>query len=113
MFELFLLVLAFFVRDYCGLYIDLTSLFCCTFLLNIQCIPLERGVGRNTRCGLHLCSSSQASMSDTHRLVVSPTVQEWGLPMGVLFILLAASMASSLVGNISLNRGFLVAACSR
>ena len=52
-------------------------------------------------------------MSDTHRLVVSPTVQEWGLPMVVLFIMLAASMASSLVGNISLNRGFLVAACSR
>ena len=52
-------------------------------------------------------------MSDTHRLVVSPTVQEWGLPMVVLFILLAASMASSLVGNISLNRGFLVAACSK
>ena len=112
MFELFLLVLAFFVRDYCGL-CHLTSLLFYTCLLNIQCIPLERGVGRNTRCGLHLCSSSQVSMSDTHRLVVSPTVQEWGLPMGVLFILLAASMASSLVGNISLNRGFLVAACSR
>ena len=101
------------VNEHCGLYFGLTSLFCCTCWLNIQCIPLERGVGRNTRCGLHLCSSSQASMSDTHRLVVSPTVQEWGLPMVVLFIMLAASMASSLVGNISLNRGFLVAACSR
>ena len=113
MFELFLLNLAWLVLDYCGLY-GLTLLFyTCHIGLNVQCNPLERGVGCNTRRGLHLCSSSQASMSDTYRLVVSPTVQEWGLPMVVLFIMLAASMASSLVGNISLNRGFLVAACSR
>ena len=45
-------------------------------------------------------------MSDTHRLAVSPTLQEWGLPMVVLFIVLVASMAS-------LNRGFLVAECSK
>ena len=83
------------------------------FVVVYMLVKYNRWVGCNTRCGLHLCSSSQVSMSDTHRLVVSPTVQEWGLPMGVLFILLAASMASSLVGNISLNRGFLVAACSR
>ena len=54
MFELFLLVLAFFVRDYCGFYIGLTSLIWCSCWLNIQCIPLERGVGRNTRCGGYL-----------------------------------------------------------
>ena len=83
------------------------------FVVVYMLVKYNRWVGCNTRCGLHLCSSSQVLTKDTHRLAVSPTLQVWGLPMVALFIMLVASMASSLVGNISLNRGFLVAACSR
>ena len=108
MFELFLLVL-----DYCCLYGLTLLLYTCHIGLNVQCNPLERGVGCHTRCGLHLFSSSQGLTRDTHRLADSPTLQVWGLPMVALFIMLVASIASSLVGNISLNRVFFVTACSR